>query len=109
MVVIYYTGKEKLTDTEVTSVCSHGSIYLQQSRAVSLVTTISQIILELERREHSLSNMNRCKIGVLKDIDIRKRAAWCVLYCGGSKSIKNELKMFTLKNEIGWESELFDW
>ena len=110
MVVIYYTGKEKLTDTEVTSVCSHGSIYLQQSRAASLVGTISQIIMELERREHSLSNINQLdKISVLKDIDIRKRAAWCVLYCGGSKFIKNELKMFTLKNEIGWESELFDW
>ncbi len=101
---IYYTGKEKLTPNEVLEICAHGNIYLQQTRPPNgFVGVAESIIVEFENHIH-FSDVSK-----VREIASLKRAAWCVLYCGGSVRIRDELKGFAQKNHLGFESELFDW
>ena len=104
LAVIFYTGKEKLDTREVISISSFGNIYIQQSRPESLSGTVGSIIVEFENYFHQESVA--ASIG---EVEMVHRAAWCVLYCGGSTRIEDELKEFTMDNKLGFESELFDW
>lgn len=45
----------------------------------------------------------------IHEIDSIKRASWCVLYCGGSFKIRDDLGGFAKKHNMGFQSELFDW
>ena len=101
---IYYTGKEKLDDSEVRKITKHGNIYLQQSRPkAGFHGTAETVIVEFE------NHINLSAAETITEIDLRKRTAWCVLYCGGSVRIRDELRDFSHKNGVGFESELFDW
>ena len=104
LAAIYYTGKEKLSDEEVFKISSYGNIFLQQSRPKDGFGGVAEsIIVEFE------NHINLSSVDCIKEIDSRKKAAWCVLYCGGSKRIRDELKDFSKGNGLGFESELFLW
>ncbi len=101
---IYYTGKDKLDHKEVSDICAHANIYIQQARPPKgFVGAAESVILEFE------NHINLSRARKIKDVDLMKRAAWCVLYCGGSVRIRDELKGFAKENRLGFESELFDW
>ena len=110
LAVVFYTGKEKLTTAEISSMSTYGNIFIQQSRPKSLAGTIESIIVQFE--EHlgfgDKSHHGASAIQIEKK-DRARRAAWCVLYCGGSTRIRDELYEYTQKAGTGWECELFDW
>lgn len=103
LAVIYYTGKEKLSNKEVLNISSHGNIYIQQSRPSSFHETVESVIVEFE------NHINLSAAETIQDIELVRKAAWCVLYCGGSRDIKDELKQFSKKSGAGFEAELFNW
>jgi len=113
--VIFYTGKDKLSSTELKRIKSLGNIFIQQSRPKSLTETIASLIVMFEQGFMNERNESiRClesnfKIQCLNDIHKELRATWVALYCGGSTRIRDELAMFAKKSGIGWECELFDW
>lgn len=104
LAVVYYTGSEKLSNKEVIKICSHGNIFLQQSRPKDGFSgTVESVVIEFE------NHINLSAAETLREIQMVRKAAWCVLYCGGSKGIKNELKEFSKRNGVGFEAELFNW
>lgn len=103
LAVIFYTGKEKLDEEEVGKIRSHGNIYLQQSRPHSLPEIIEYVIVEFENHLHLTFNDN------LNMVDLSYKASWCVLYCGGSHRMKDELETFSKTNGVSFKYELFDW
>jgi hypothetical protein len=132
--IIFYTGKEKLTPAEVDRLRAHGRIFVQQSRPESLTGTIYSIIQEFEealkdrsdeertqllgRRRRSMFTPDNAKSMMnLVNFTGRHEQAeqtayldtWCLLYCGGSTFIRDELESFAKKKGIGWNCELFDW
>ena len=113
LAVVFYTGKEKLTVAEVKTMSTYGNIYIQQSRPKSLTGTIESLIVQFEQEIYSTTEENMARRlnynGKIENIDRARRAAWCVLYCGGSTRIRDELYDFTKKAGTGWECELFDW
>mmetsp|Transcript_1585 Transcript_1585/g.1899 ORF Transcript_1585/g.1899 Transcript_1585/m.1899 type:complete len:325 (+) Transcript_1585:146-1120(+) len=104
--VIFYTGKEKLTSAELGRIRSQGNIFIQQSRPSSLTGTIGSIITLFENEMNGGSDDGAANI---MDIDRSLRNAWCLLYCGGSKIIRDQMKTFAKEKGLGWECELFDW
>ena len=48
LAVVFYTGMEKLTDKEMSTISAHGNIYLQQSRPDCLTEAIGSIIIQFE-------------------------------------------------------------
>jgi len=111
LAVVFYTGKEKLTPGEVRNISKEGNIFLQQSRPESLTDTIGSIITLFEREVHSVDNFVDVdgSRGRVKNIDLSRLAAWCILYCGGSVLIKDMLHDFAKSIGTGWDCELFDW
>merc|ERR1719491_2456001 len=113
LAVVFYTGKEKLTVAEVKTMSTYGNIYIQQSRPKSLTGTIESLIVQFEQEIYAATEENKARMfnynGKIENIDRARRAAWCVLYCGGSTRIRDELYDFTKKAGTGWECELFDW
>lgn len=111
---VFYTGKEKLASSEVRSICKYGNIFLKQARPKSLTRTIETIIATFEQELHGTLGMNSLR-GTghdktqIKNVTRARRAAWCILYCGGSVKMKDMLKDFAKKTGTGWDSELFDW
>lgn len=104
LAVIYYTGKEKLTTREVLKITSHGNIFLQQDRpSDGFSGTVESVIVEFE------NHINMSGAEKIEELNMVRKAAWCVLYCGGSKRIKDELHQFSKQNGVGFESELFNW
>ncbi len=105
--VIFYTGKEKLSTFELVKIQSHGNIFIQQSRPKSLTATIGSLITMFE------NEMNEGRgVVVARDImDVEKshRNDWCLLYCGGSTVIRDQIKYFAKDKGLGYECELFDW
>lgn len=102
--VIYYTNKvNKLSPSEVMELSSHGNIYIQQSRPPSLTKTIETIVVEFEKK------LNNSSVVSMRDLDMIYKAAWCLLYCGGSKRIRDDISDFAKYNGVNFESELFDW
>ena len=103
--VVFYTGKQKIALYELATIQSYGNIYVEQNRAKSLTGTIESLIIQFE------NNMNQDGpfVSTIKGLEMSHRQAWCVLYCGGSKHLRNEMEEFTKKNEIGWECEQFNW
>ena len=104
--VVYYTNKnDLLTNREMLKLRSYRNIFIQQSRPESLTNTIEYIITSIE---HCMSPM-AMEDRNLMTVDITHRAAWCVLYCGGSVEIRNQLHQFTKDKGLGWECEQFNW
>ena len=101
--VVFYTGEEKLTPSELATIRSYGNIFVQQKRAESMTDTIGSLIVQFE------NSMNNKYVQSLRGVDVSHKKSWCVLYCGGSKHLRNQMKDFTVENGIGWECELFNW
>ena len=108
LVLIYYTGKEKLTSGELKGLRDHGNgnIYIQQSRP-NIVAVLTSVIVHLENQVGFFGELDA--MSSLQQIDLSARKAWCVLYCGGSIKIKDMIKQFTKDAGVGWQCELFDW
>lgn len=104
--IVYYTNKnDVLTKREMSKIQCYGNIFIEQSRPESLTVIIEYIIMTFE-------NGMRPTIKCIRDlmrVDATHRAAWCVLYCGGSVQIRDQLHQFTKDKGIGWECELFNW
>ena len=106
--LVYYTGKEKLTSPEQKSIQDYGNIFVQQSRpSPSLEGVLSRVILTFEQERSLIRNSKLTQS--IDDIDSAAKAAWCILYCGGSITIKDKLKKFAKETGTGWQKELFDW
>ena len=106
LAVVFYTNKKDLlTAQEEAKIRSHGNIFIQSSRPASLKDTIASIITTFENELNEMGPSVRS----LSKVDPSHRAAWCVLYCGGSEAMKNELHTFTKEKGLGWECEVFDW
>eukprot|EP00548_Thalassiothrix_antarctica_P013283 CAMPEP_0194178532 /NCGR_PEP_ID=MMETSP0154-20130528/12097_1 /TAXON_ID=1049557 /ORGANISM="Thalassiothrix antarctica, Strain L6-D1" /LENGTH=625 /DNA_ID=CAMNT_0038893503 /DNA_START=97 /DNA_END=1974 /DNA_ORIENTATION=+ len=109
LAAIYYTGKEKLTSDELSSIQAHGNIYIQQSRPDSLEMTMATIMLHFEEKVfHATHPFGEFKRNFYA-LSLERRAAWCILYCGGSIRIRDMLHDFAKKAGTGWDCELFDW
>ena len=105
LAVIFYTGDDQLSRQELMTISAFGNIYIQQNRPESLPGTIESIILEFENHWYD----NHDAALTIDDIDAKEKAAWCVLYCGGSSKLETDLKFFSRSNGFGFQSELFDW
>jgi len=112
LALIFYTGKEKLTREEVDNLHSQGNIRVQQTRPESLGDTIESVIVRFENtfedktQTNSTWNFHHTH---LDTIQLRHKESWCVMYCGGSVTVKNLLKGFTKENSLGFKAEFFDW
>jgi len=101
--VIYYTGKVKLSRAEVKDLTKSGKIYIQQSRPASLTGSISTLISE------TASLVEKKPVSSIDDLSIKARKQWCMLYCGGSIRIKDDLKKFSKEKKVKFDYELFNW
>ena len=102
--IIYYTGKEALSDAELKSLSSRKNIFIQRSRPSSLTDTVSTVITSIE----SLKGGSRL-FPTVAHIPAKIRSQWCLLYCGGSKKIKEMFREYSNEVKIKFEFELFDW
>ena len=106
LAVIFYTGKEeKLTPTELMTIRSYGNIFIQESRPSSLTGTIGSLITMFENE----MNVDSAVAASVMDVEKSHRNAWCVLYCGGNKNIRDQIKAFAKDKDLCYQSELFDW
>jgi hypothetical protein len=103
LAIVFYTGKNKLSHEEITNICSYGNIFIQQLRPTSLPEIIQTIIVEFENYLHGSFAAS------MSDIERTRRAAWCILYCGGAIMIRDDLQDFAKETKVGFNSELFDW
>lgn len=103
LAVVFYTGKEKLSESEVKKICSFGNIYIQQSRPDSLPDTIATIIVQFN------NFLNVTDAEKIEEIDTICLASWCIFYCGGSKRIRDDLQDLSKKSRVNFEYEMFDW
>jgi hypothetical protein len=102
--VVFYTGKEDLSQNELNQIQAHGNIFVQKGRPESMTATIGSLITMFE------NNLGDEPIARnIMDLDQLHRQAWCVLYCGGSTELRDKLQKYTVEKGLGWECELFDW
>lgn len=45
----------------------------------------------------------------IDSMDEESLRAWCVLYCGGSQKLKDDLRRYTKEKKVKFECEKFDW
>lgn len=127
MAVIYYTGKDKLSDSELKRMRHTGNIVIYQKRPSSLEEVVSTIITKTtstfrgpqqrrkSRRTSMLQRISSKRTSLLSNVENlsdmtpEERKHWAAFYCGGSKRICETLAEYTKKNHIHFESELFDW
>ena len=82
--IIFYTGKTKLSASDITEFDLYGNIYIQIGRPKKpngLDVIISCVIVKLE---HIFDPFGEKRS--LEDLELLRKQAWCVLYCGGAKS-----------------------
>jgi hypothetical protein len=107
LAIIFYTGKTKLSASDIAEFDLYGNIYIQIGRPKKpngLDVIISCVIVKLENIFDPFGEKRS-----LEDLELLRKQAWCVLYCGGAKAVVEELTEFTTKHQIGWEFEQFDW
>ena len=120
--LIYYTGKVKLSNSELKRMHHKGNVVIYQKRPSSLEEVVSTVITtttstfrgpqqRMARRRSSMFKRTSLSSAVenLSDMTPEERKHWAAFYCGGSKRICETLAEFTKKNHIHFESELFDW
>ena len=105
LTVVFYTGKQKLELYELAIIQSYGNIFVEQKRAESLTGTIASLIIQFENN----MNENGQFVSTIKGMDQSHIQAWCVLYCGGSKHMRDQMQEFTKENGLGWQYEMFNW
>ena len=104
LAIIFYTGKEVLTDEEVLKLTSgNGNIFIRRARPASLTETVETVITLSE------SLMMGTRFLSIEKIPRKNRNDWCMFYCGGSKNICTMFKEFSKEKGVKFEYELFDW
>ena len=110
LTLVFYTGEEKLSPDEILFLRAFGNIFIQQTRPESLSHIISSIIVRFDNQAHEENAVRRSKHGKnIEDVDTLYKSSWCVFYCGGSVTIRDDLSAFTHKHSLGWKYEMFDW
>lgn len=104
--IIYYTGKEILSDAELKGLSSSKNIFIQRSRPSSLTATVTTVITSIESLTGGTAGSVASSVS---DIPAKIRSQWCLLYCGGSKKIKEMFREYAKEEKIKFEFELFDW
>ena len=104
--IIYYTGKEPLSDVELLGLSSSSNIFIHMARPESLTDTVSTVITEIECVTGGIDYP--CTHHV-SDIPLELRKQWCILYCGGSKKIRDMFSEYSNEMKVKYEYELFDW
>eukprot|EP00558_Chaetoceros_sp_UNC1202_P007497 CAMPEP_0197234810 /NCGR_PEP_ID=MMETSP1429-20130617/2458_1 /TAXON_ID=49237 /ORGANISM="Chaetoceros sp., Strain UNC1202" /LENGTH=238 /DNA_ID=CAMNT_0042693301 /DNA_START=42 /DNA_END=758 /DNA_ORIENTATION=- len=107
LAVIYYTGKEQLSNAETKRLLAKGNIYIQQSKPDSLGGTISTIISATSSPSDSANVTDNTQN--VRKMSKKSKKQWCIFYCGGSKRICESLKDYSTDVHITYEYELFDW
>ncbi len=107
MIMIYYTGKEKLSTEDARQIRSNpngiGNIFLKTSRG-DFTNAISVVVSAYESEMMDSSHMKS-----IADVPKEALKTWCFMYCGGSKKICDDLKCFSRKHGVSFRSEQFDW
>ena len=111
LAVVFYTGKETLTSKELSKIRSHGNIFVYTKRPDDLTGTIDSVITMFENHMSIADKETGCIFLAqdLSQVDVLHRREWCVLYCGGSKSLMDQLHDFAEGNDLGWQCESFNW
>ena len=109
LTIIYYTGRDELSPTELKHIYMYGNIFIQQSRPESLVESIACIIVHYERKFASDKECStyELKINTMNDLSDKNRSEWVLLYCGGVRCIKKDLSKFAKKTGIYFQTEMF--
>jgi hypothetical protein len=102
MVIIFYTGSERLSVEHARQVRSYGNVFLQTSRG-NFTETISTVVTAFETSMHDTPHVS------METIPEQVLNAWCIMYCGGSKRIMNDLKTYSKDVCVAFHYELFDW
>ena len=108
--IIFYTGKDKLKQSEAEHLTCLGSHFVLQQGRPKFESLFERVIYLFEESQSSSEEVNNAAL-VKKRMMISKEkmASWCSLYCGGSKKLRDDLHKLSKKMGIGFESELFDW
>lgn len=133
--IIYYTGKQKIPNTEVKRMLSKGNLIIYQERPnfqdviSTVITETTSVFREGQRKLNSKQSrpsiLRRLSLAAsashrraapvrngienLSDMTPEERKHWAAFYCGGSQTICKAIKEYTTKNHIHFESEFFDW
>lgn len=105
LAIIYYTGKETLSEAELNDLYkANGNIFIQQTRPKDITKgTTSSIITTVS------SLLNNTVYMDTKSIPMKVKNQWCILYCGGSKKIRDMFLDYSKEVKVNFEYELFDW
>lgn len=105
MIMIYYTGNEKLSVGDARRIRSSngkGNVFLKTSRG-DFMNAISVVVSAYESEMHGLPMKS------IKAVPKEALKTWCVMYCGGSKGICDNLQSFSKDLGVSFHSERFDW
>ena len=106
MAIIYYSGKEVLSAVELRRLTSRGgNILIHQASCKSLQETVSTVITTTT----SVLDSNGRTIESVRQMPSNSRKQWCILYCGGSKGIRDAFVEYSQEVGVKFEYELFDW
>ena len=111
LIIIYYTGSEKLNADEIYRLCKHGNIIIQQSRPKNLKNTLTTILATSTNVLYTSDGVvSNSAVDIKQKLSNQTRKKWCIFYCGGSKGLCSDLKLYA-RNEIGvnFEYEMFDY
>ncbi len=107
MIMIYYTGKEKLSTEDARQIRSNrnsnGNIFLKTSRG-DFTNAISVVVSAYESNLLGSTHMKS-----IAEVPKEALKTWCFMYCGGSKKISDDLECFSKEHGVSFRSENFDW
>ena len=104
MIIVYYTGKERISHDESLSIKgSKSNVFLQMKRG-DMSQAISTIVTLFES-----SMNNNTPFSKIEMIPVDLLTSWCVMYRGGSKRLRNDLASFCRTAGVQFSSEVFDW
>ncbi len=106
MIMIYYTGEEKLSVEDARRIRSagNGNIFLKTSRGDFLNAT-SVVVSAYESEMSSSSSPMKS----IEQVPKEALKTWCFMYCGGSKRICDDMESFSKDHGVSFRSERFDW
>ncbi len=108
MIMIYYTGEEKLSVEDARRIRSsgNGNIFLKTSRG-DFLNAISVVVSAYESEMAMPGSLSPMKS--IEQVPKEALKTWCFMYCGGSKKICDNMESFSKEHGVSFRSELFDW
>ena len=104
MIIVYYTGKEMISYDESLSIKgSKGNVFLQMKRG-DMSQAICTVVTSFES-----SMKDNIPFSKIEMIPVDLLSSWCVMYCGGSKRLRDDLASFCRSEGVQFNSEVFDW